>query len=659
MTLTLEQRQTEAAREVMETPTKFVDGFGWRAVLGAFFLGFVMMPGSIYLSLATGDTLGAASQWVTIILFMEVARRSYQVLSRQELYVLYYVAGAMVVGGVAGGGAGGPFFGLLWGQYFMHSSASAAFRDQIPHWALPPADSPAYAMRTFFHHDFLVPILLITLGQILSRAAWFGWGYTLFRLTSDLERLPFPMAPVAAQGATALAEASSKTETWRWRVFSIGSMLGIAFGFIYVGIPTITGVILLKPIRLLPIPFIDLTQSTEKILPATATGIGTSAGAILAGFVLPFWVVVGSFAAALLTMAANPTLYHFGILQRWQPGMDTISTDFANQLDFWMSFKIGTAFAIALIGLYKVATAMRHMEGGMFKFRLPKPPAGRGDVPMWVAIGLMLLSTSTYIGLCVHLIKGFPVYFFLMFGFLLTPLESFISARMVGVTSYAVSFPFVREATYIFSGYRGVAIWYAPIPPSGYGPQAQFFREVELTGTKITSIVKAEVFLILPILFVTSFIFCGLLWRMAPIPSDLYPYAQKMWRLQALQIGVWQNSTASEAGRKMFMNILKPPVIASGLGFALITYGVMSSFAWPLMAVYGFIQQVGTMPHFAFPTMLGALIGRYYMSKRLGEDNWRRYAPVLLAGFACGSGLIGMASIAFALLQTSVKQLPY
>jgi hypothetical protein len=657
--MTTEQRQTEAARAVMETPTQFVDGFGWRPVVGALFLGFVMMPGSIYLSLVTGDTLGGASQWVTIILFMEVARRSYQTLTRQEIYVLYYVAGAMISGGVVGGGAGGPFWGLIWGQYFIHSDASAAFRDQIPTWALPPANSPAYAMRTFIHHDFLVVILLITLGQIIGRAAWFGWGYTLFRFTSDLERLPFPLAPIAAQGATALAEASAKTETWRWRVFSIGSMLGIAFGFIYVGIPTITGVILVKPIRLLPIPWIDLTSSTEKILPATAMGIGTSAGSILSGFILPFWVVVGIFVGACLTIAINPTLYHFGLLTRWQPGMDTINTEFANNLDFWLSFKIGTAVAIGIIGIYKMVVAMKGLEGGLLRFRLPKPPAGRGDVPMWVCLGLMFISTSTYIGLAAYLVKGFPIYFFLLFGFVLTPFESFISARMVGITSSGVSFPYVREATYIFSGYRGVAIWYASVPASNYGAQAQFFREVELTGTKITSILKAEIFLVLPIVFVCSFIFCGLIWRMGPIPSDMYPYAQKMWRLNAMNSGLWMNSTASEAGRKIFFGVMKPYVIGSGLSFALIAYSAMSSLGWPVMAVYGFIQNMGVRPHDAFPLMFGALFGRYYMSKRLGEENWRRYVPVLCAGFACGTGLIAMMSIAFALLQTSIKQLPY
>jgi len=35
------------------------------------------------------------------------------------------------------------------------------------------------------------------------------------------------------------------------------------------------------------------------------------------------------------------------------------------------------------------------------------------------------------------------------------------------------------------------------------------------------------------------------------------------------------------------------------------------------------------------------------------------WAPVLLAGFSCGMGLIGMAAIALAIIGKSVSYLPY
>jgi len=72
-----------------EAPDEYIDGFNWKTVVGAFFVGIVMMPASIYISLFAGRGLGPAAEWVTIILFAELARRSISSLKKQEVYVLY------------------------------------------------------------------------------------------------------------------------------------------------------------------------------------------------------------------------------------------------------------------------------------------------------------------------------------------------------------------------------------------------------------------------------------------------------------------------------------------------------------------------------------------------------------------------------------------
>jgi hypothetical protein len=105
-----------------------------------------------------------------------------------------------------------------------------------------------------------------------------------------------------------------------------------------------------------------------------------------------------------------------------------------------------------------------------------------------------------------------------------------------------VSIPFVKEGAIFLSGYRGVDVWFVPFPLENYGATAQKFREIELTGTKFTSILRAEVFMV-PIVLLTSFLYWSYLWRLAPIPSSTYPYAQVMWRLQAYQSCLWLSST--------------------------------------------------------------------------------------------------------------------
>lgn len=658
----MRMRETEELaeyRSLMEAPEQYHDGFGWKTVLGALFIGFVMMPGSIYLGLVVGQTMGPAAEWTTIILFTEIARRSFTVLSKQEVYLLYYVAGGLAAGGGALGLSGGPFAGLVWNQ-FLKASAPSELVDQVPNWVAPGPNSEAVLQRTFMHADWLPAIGVLVATMVFSRLAWFTFGYVLFRLTSDGEKLPFPLAPIAAQGATALAEASSKEETWRWRIFSVGSMVGIAFGLIYVAIPILSGVILVQPIQILPIPFIDFTQGTERLLPGAAIGLSTNIVQIFSGFVLPFWMVAGSFCAALATMIVNPVAQATGHLPTWRPGMESMRTMWASSIDIWLSFGIGTAFAVAILGFIKMGQSWREAkaEGRRAGLVIGTPPKGRGDFNVPLCMAIFLAVTTGYVILCRILVPDFPIYFVLFFGFIWTPFESYINARMVGLTGQAVAIPMLRQATFIFSGYKGVNIWFAPIPQSNYGFQAQSFRQVELTGTKFTSLIKAEALMFF-MLLICSFIFWSYVWRLNPIPSTYYPYTQKFWDYEAMQSWLWMSSTTESATKEMFVRAIKPKLICGGAGFGLIAYYILNWLNVPVMLIYGFIRGLGTMPHFIFVEFAGALVGKYYMAKRFGEQEWRRWTPVLAAGVSCGMGLVGMLAIAIALLKSSITEMPF
>ncbi len=228
----------------------------------------------------------------------------------------------------------------------------------IPAWVAPQPGSSAFLERTFFHRDWLIPILLMIGFELIQAVDHFGLGYALYRFTSDVEKLPFPMAPVGALGTMALAESTEKRETsWKWRVFSIGGMIGLAFGALYVLVPAASGVLLSEPIRLFPIPWIELTHVTEDWFPAVATGIQLDLGLLFIGMVLPFWAVMGGLVGFIITLIANPILYQNDILHRWHKGMGTVDTVFANNFDFYMSFSIGLGLAIAVVGIFHVPSA--------------------------------------------------------------------------------------------------------------------------------------------------------------------------------------------------------------------------------------------------------------------------------------------------------------
>jgi len=651
-----EDKELQEYRDLLKTPDHFEEGFDWKTIIGAIFIGFLMMPGSMYLQLVIGSGIGPAARWVTIILFAEIAKRSYTELKQQEIFILYFMAGAALAS---------PFQGLLWNQYLVQSDAARmlGLTEFIPSWVAPSPESESLVERTFFHRDWLTPILILVGTQFVQRVDHFGLGYALYRITSDVEKLPFPMAPVGALGTMALAESTEeKQKSWKWRIFSIGGVIGLAFGCIYVLLPAVSDMFLSEPIRLIPIPWVELTRHTEDVLPAVATGIQLDLGLVFIGMVLPFWAVIGGLAGLIITIVANPILYRHGILHRWHQGMETVDTVFANNFDFYMSFGIGLGLAIAFIGVWHVIRSFSSRDSeqrGSFK-DLFTPPPGRGDFNFWISIGIYVFSTLSYVGLCVWLVPNFPWIFFLGYGFIYTPIISYITARMEGIAGQFVSLPLVREASFIagarFFGYHGIEIWYAPIPIHNYGEATVNFRTIELTGTSIRGVIKAEI-VVFPVVIIASLLFSQFIWRLAPIPSSSYPYAQELWHLHALNSLLMQTSTLE--GNSLFFQALKASYVIIGLGFGIITYIILMLFGLPILLIYGVVRGLGqSTPHGMLLEVAGALLGRFFFLKRYGAM-WRQYAPVLLAGFSCGMGLMGMFAMGITLILKSLERLAY
>ena len=560
--------EVEQYRALLEAPepNRFDEGFTIRTVIGVLFISLIMTPGEMFLGLYTGGGVGAAAQWVTVILFLEVAKRSFTSLKRQEIYLLVYVASALIAR------EEGAFLDLLWRQYFVRSAEAEQFGISriLPWWWAPPPDSEAIAERTFIHRDWLAPILLLVVGTIMGRIAWFTSGYMLFRLTSDREQLPFPTAPMSALSAMALAEDSgAERETWKWPVFSIGAAIGASFGAIYVGVPVVTQLWGSK-VEILPIPFWDLTPYFGNILPATPLGIVVHLGPIFSGLLMPFWSVVGSFSGVMLHTAVSPFLYKLGYLPRWEVGMDTIRTGIATGIDFWRAFSIGITIAVTIVSFYQLFSTGREKRAELReKLQLEKAdqptvcqhsdchrPAevrgyclkhlGRGDFNLWICASLFCVAAIYPIVLAKTLFPTLVstglLVLFVLIAFVYAPIMSFVSARLDGLVGREISIPYVEEAIRFMTGFRGVEIWFVPFPTRNFGGHAEGFRVVELVGMKFTSLLKAELFM-LPIVLVVSMMYWTFLWRLAPIPSESYPYAQLMWPLRAFDQALYFSST--------------------------------------------------------------------------------------------------------------------
>ena len=206
-----------------------------------------------------------------------------------------------------------------------------------------------------------------------------------------------------------------------------------------------------------------------------------------------------------------------------------------------------------MIGIWHIASRlfMRRGVAGKGSWRaLLTPPPGRGDFSVWLAavcsISGAAMSTIGTAWWLLHQANlaglGSPVTTRLLgvlvfYSLIYTPIIGYVGARLEGIVGQNVEVPYIREAARILTGYRGAAIWFIPMPSNNYGNQALYFRKTELTGTKISSMVKAELF-VFPVTVVAMVVFSHFIWKIAPVPSSAFPYADQWWELAAYRQGL-------------------------------------------------------------------------------------------------------------------------
>jgi len=123
--------ELEEFRSIMTVPQHFEDGFSLSSLLGTLFLALVMVPGALYMELVAGMGIGGAAQWVTVLLFVEVAKRANAQLSRPQLFILFYMSGMIV---------GQSVYGTpLFTQFLVRSDAAVSYgiSSLIPNWVAP------------------------------------------------------------------------------------------------------------------------------------------------------------------------------------------------------------------------------------------------------------------------------------------------------------------------------------------------------------------------------------------------------------------------------------------------------------------------------------------------------------------------------------------
>ena len=666
-----DDKELNEYRNIMLPPDTggFADGFNWKTVVGAFFLGFVMMPASIYLALVVGPEaqFQAAARWVTIILFAEISKRSFKDLKMQELYVLHFMTGlAMAM----------PFEGFLWKQYIVQSdfAKGMGIAQELPWWAFPSEEVIRAHGRTFFTAAWIPAIAITMFGLVITKVDNYGLGYILYRIVNDVEKLPFPFAPVEAAGIVALSTQRGDEENWRWRCFAIGGMIGLVWGAIYVAVPVITEAVLPKRVEIIPLVYVDLTPQLSTWLPAVPFNLVLNMSTFLAGMMVPFWGVMGGFFGLMFTWVLNPILQKNGILSHWKPGMGFIETVYVNEVNFHMAFTIGITLSIALMSLalavkyifVSASTDPKVRELKLGDNWLTRLKAGwktlvtnnldRGDFSIFIGLLIYCSTTTSWILLGCFLIPGYPWQVFVLYAVVYTPIISYTTAKLEGICGRAVNIPYIRELTIILSGHRGVDIWFAPMPIQNLGVATVGFRTLELCGTKIKSQIKTMI-LTTPIVVIASLVAAQLMWQMAEVPSDAYAYTQKMWPLH-LRKQLLTFSATMEGG-SVFMEALRLEYVLWGLGAGSGVYVLLSALGMPVMLVYGAVWgMIQASPGALVWQMCGAFVGRFYF-KRKFKEMWLKYMAIILAGFGCGMGLVSMVALSVTIITKMLTPLAF
>ncbi|HIE18880.1 TPA: hypothetical protein EYP75_04050, partial [Candidatus Bathyarchaeota archaeon] len=492
---------------------EFKSGFTWRSYLAILYAIFIYTPAVIWLSLVTvGIRLVVPITLSTLILFVEFARISGKPLSKHESFIIMSLTGQAT---------GIIFTNLIYRLFFVHSDIAEYFKiaDKVPYWWAPPRSSSVWIFRTFLHADWIIPITIALLANILSIISGLSLGLFARELFIEKEGLPFPMQQVHARAVITLTEREEES----MNIFAVTTIIGFIYGLILYAIPFVSEAMGV-PGRFIPIPWFDFWYYVQRFFPGASFGIGTDILLIVSGLVLPFPVVLGMFIGSFfIYFIANWLLVHFGWTlwaTRYTPGMNIRMILRESTLSWLAMPLIGIGIAAGLLPIFLRARDFSSAVRSMFQSKIDESEVRISGARFSIRLALLFFfaSAAGATVLLWVLIPDAPIWFFLPLIVIWPIIDTLISVRMIGVTGVGFDIPYLTQMAIYSSGYKGYDLWFAPIIITEGTQWCVNFKMCQLTETSIISYLKAWV-LTMPLSIIVSFISVSVFWNIAPIPS--------------------------------------------------------------------------------------------------------------------------------------------
>lgn len=628
-------------------------GFTLRVVLALLFAAIVLTPVTVWAGLAIGPVVGGLT-WVVVLLMMWIASLYGKTLTRQELYVIFAAVATVAY-------AAGPisFTGLIYNVWFAESPIAKLYgiEKYLPYWFAPP--NPLIrqqVVRTFFHIDWLPAVGFSIMFWAMNVVIGLALGTMLYRLYVIEEKLPFPMARVDAEVVTQL----EVKEPMKMRVLIAGAFFSFIYSLITYGIPMISANVLGVRIETIPYPFIDLTRAFEDILPGAMVGISTTPLTYMTGFIIPFPVAVSAFAASIVvSMIGNPwVVWNYPeLIPEWvnfPVGMTLPDIMYWSGIYVWFSVSIGLSLSVF------VAQLMGGWRGLLRAFKgltRAKEVGAVGGLSLWKIIAIYFALTSIWLLIVSQMmIPGFPL-LTLIFLIMVWPIVfGIVTTRVYAETGFYLQIPYMHQAILIYSmstanipihSELGIYPWFTPMGVANGSGWCATFYVCDRIRLKFSDYIKAVVLAATPLAILFSLLYSEMLWRISPVPSPMFPYAQIYWPITAAQQSLWY--TRLTAGFRPELTIYS--LIA---GVAL---WACSTIAHIPISIAGVAMGAGALPG-PLAVFTGAILFKA-LSRRFGEEKVRSYAYVFTGGVAVGLAVAIALSVGIVMVAKSIWILPY
>jgi len=630
-------------------------GLTWRSSLAIIYGGWIMLPVVLYISLMSGSIIAGGATYITVILFTELSRLTGRPMKKQELFIIF-----VTIGWVA---SSFPFIQIPYRSYYMNSPLSRMFTDpftnravveSVPSWWAPPVGSLVLAQRgleVLLYPSWLYAIVLIALGT----ATWFIAEVAMALIVSmiyiEVEQLPYPFAPMTAAVATTLSERPEE----RLRIFSLTAFVAFIYAFVVYAFPT------LGIGSYIPLPWADFTRYTQYSLPGALLGISTDILPYSFGFLIPFnvvvYILIGSFAVWVFGNHLALT-YLSDLFPQWKAewvlGMPLELMYERSLLWIWITPQIGITIAAAVV---IIGSKYKVFARGIKSFVGIGGAKVAGYPRLSVLLGMFLAGTLGSVAISYVLIPEFYAqywYYPLILSVGWTFVFDLVSARIFGeVGPLNITQPPVWQSMITLSGYPKIDAFFAAplIGAGGAGGMSQAVKIAYLTDTKPIDYFKALAILA-PVGLLASFFYTGIFWTIAPMPSSTYPWTRIAWPVQIIQQNVWISRSAEIFRPELALDAF---VIIAAVG--LIGEVVLSRFV--PFSIIALVSGTLTLPPYSLAYLVGGIIGKYILQRRMGVEKWTSMKPVVAAGLAMGVGVAVGLSAPIAMVAKAMWSEPY